>query len=117
MRLNTESIRQKCRERGEGLGGLLAKAGVSRTAYYSLARKDNILPASIRRIAKALGVCPGDVLVDEQKLADEMRKLAERAAQIAAQRKGASAENVRHALILLRHDPLERLRRALIRAA
>lgn len=95
---------------------MLRKARVSRTAYYSLARKDNVLPGSIRRIAKTLGVCPGDILVDEESLKAEARRVAERATEIAARNRGASPENIRHTLLLLRRDPVERLRGALRRA-
>ncbi|HBA82710.1 MAG TPA: hypothetical protein DCZ95_01330 [Verrucomicrobia bacterium] len=106
-----------CAERGLGLGQLLEKAKVSRTAYYSLARKDELLPASIRNLARALGVCPSKVLIDEQRLSEEMTQIAASAAELAARYKGANPENVRHTLILLRHEPIERLRKALIRAS
>lgn len=114
--MNAERIRMWGGARGEGLGQLLRKARVSRTAYYSLARKDNVLPGSIRRIAKTLGVSPGEILVDEESLKAEARQLAERAVEIAARSRGVSPENVRHTLILLRRDPIERLRGALTRA-
>lgn len=98
------------------MGQLLGKARVSRTAYYSLARKDSVLPASIIRLARALGVCPGDVLVDEQRLGTVARAIADEARQITARKKGVSEENVRHTLILLGREPVERLRGALTRA-
>lgn len=116
MRLSAEQIRRLGGARGVGLGQLLRKARVSRTAYYSLARKDNVLPGSIRRIAKTLGVPPGEILVDEERLRAEARRVAEWAVEIAARNRGVSPENVRHTLILLRRDPIERLRGALTRA-
>lgn len=117
MRINADRIRGLCEQRGLRLGELLGKAGVSRTAFYSLARKDSVLPASIVRVAETLNVCPGDILVDEKSLRDQAVALAEQARRISAQKKGVNPENVRHTLILLQYDPLERLRRALTRAA
>lgn len=100
-----------------GLGELLEQAGVSRTAYYSLARKDSILPKSIVQIARALNVPAGKLVEDDEALRNEMLRMAEEAADIAEHRGGVNAENVRHTLILLRHEPIERLRKALIRAS
>ena len=94
MKLNTESIRKMSRDRGLGLGELLKQAGVSRTAYYSLARREELLPASIRRLAKALDVSPESILLDEQKLAEEMRHIAQKAEALAAQHKGANPVKV-----------------------
>ena len=99
------------------MGELLERAGVSRTAYYSLVRKDSVLPKSLVRIAETLNVPIGELVEDEKALQMEMLRIAEDAVEIAKCHKRGNSENVRHTLILLRHDPLERLRKALTRAS
>lgn len=114
MRLSGSLVRNLCARRGRRLGEVLRKAGVSRTAYYSLARKDHVLPGSVLRLARELGVRPGDVLEDEAERQAAMRRLAAESREIARSVKGDS-ENVRHTRILLGLEPAERLRRALLR--
>lgn len=65
MRLAQERIKQLCYSRGMRLKDLLNQAGVSRTAYYSLVRQGRVLPRSIHALAATLGVCPADLLVEE----------------------------------------------------
>lgn len=60
-------MKELCRERNMTLKALLADAGVSRTAYYSLLRKESVLPKSVDRIARCLGVSPAGFLADEDK--------------------------------------------------
>jgi transcriptional regulator with XRE-family HTH domain len=117
MRLRTESIKNQCAEAGITLAELLDRAGVSRTAYYSLAHKESVVPKSIHRLARTLDVPVSKLLEDKEALRREMIQLAEKAHGIAAKYKGANEENIRHTLILLKHEPIERLRRALRRAS
>lgn len=117
MRLNRLRIEDLCRDHGMNVGQLLRKAGVSRTAYYALARRQELLPGTIRKLARTLGVGAAELLDDDEQAAAEMRRLAEEADELARRHRGANAENMRHALILLRYDPEERLRRALTRAS
>lgn len=65
MRIGGEKVKSLCRERHKSLKALLAEAGVSRTAYYSLLRKNTILPRSVERIARCLAVSPAKLLDDE----------------------------------------------------
>ncbi len=116
MKLATTRIKELCAERGLALGGLLRESGVSRTAYYSLTRKDSVLPKSIEAIAQRLDVSPSDFLDDHRRAESEARALLARVNKIAAAHPSASADNIRHTLLLLKKQPVERLRRALLRA-
>ena len=116
MRISVHRIKSLCRERGESVAGMLVAAGVSRNAFYTLARRPSILPRSIMAIAKQLGVGPGAVLTGEDRQAEEMRGLMAEVDDIARRYPGVDRENVRHALLLLKEPPINRLRRALVRA-
>ena len=116
MRLGTKQIREMCADKGLNLCDLLETAGVSRTAYYSLARRENVIPKSVVRIAKALAVPVSRVIEDDEAQRAEMLRMAEEANDLAAKHRGTSSEDICHTLILLRHEPIERLRRALRRA-
>jgi len=95
---------------------LLNKAGVSRNAFYSLARKDSILPGSVMAVAACLGVKPSDFMEEEDKRVAKARLLMRRVNKITAKHPGIDRDNVRHMLLLLEEKPIERLRRAIIRA-
>ena len=109
-------VRNLCNKRGIGLNELLRGAGVSRTAYYSLARKESVLPKSVRAIARQLNVRPSAFLDEESRA--EQRALAVMANVQAVMREhpALNADNVRHTLLLLHEKPVDRLRRALLRA-
>ena len=92
-----ERIRSLCRARGMTVTGALAKAGVSRNAFYSLARRDSILPRTLRALGAGLGVEPEALLTRDDRRAEEMK-------------------SVLAALLLLRKKPIDRLRLALARA-
>lgn len=115
MRLAGTKLRELCAKRGMGLGDLLREAGVSRTAYYSLARKESVLPGSIEAIARRLEVAPSAFLEEERQAESEARDLAARVEEIVRAHPAANPDNVRHTLVLLRKEPIERLRRALLR--
>lgn len=115
MKLSLEKIACECDRRDLTLGALLREAGVSRNAYYSLARKDYVVPASLVRIAERLEV-PVAALVDETETPGRrMRSLAVESERILRRCPGSDPDNVRHTLILLDERPVERLRRALRR--
>ena len=114
MKLDANRIRKLCRERGLTLQALLAEAGISRTAYYSLARKPSVLPASICTLAGTLGVLPSEILQEAPRVEWRTRVLLNEAKRIVAAT-GASFENVWHTLVLLEEPPIERLRRSLLR--
>ena len=115
MRLNADRIRSHCARRGISLHALLHEAGVSRTAYYSLVRKDSVLPRSVRSLAGTLGVRPSALLVEAGLEEWRARVLLRKAQRIVKSQPGTSFENVWHTLVLLEEDPAERLRRSLLR--
>jgi hypothetical protein len=88
---------------------------VSRTAYYSLARKPSVLPTSILAIAGELGVAPPAILEEAPPAEWRTRALIRRATRILDRNPQASFENVWHTLVLLEEPPVERLRRSLLR--
>ena len=115
MRLSSARVRRLSLDRGESLSAVLRRAGVSRTAFYSLARRGTVLPKTVLALAKTLGVSPSAILESPapESASDPTMRLRE--AQSIVQRTGASFENVWHTLCLLDLDPLERLNRSLIR--
>lgn len=115
MRINVGLLNQIAKKQGLTLGLALARANVSRTAYYSLARKDNILPRSIQRLAQALGVRSGALLVEEISAEQRMRRLYKTLETILLSHPEADRENVLHTLLLLQEKPIDRLRRSLAR--
>ena len=116
MRLSRDRIRNLCRDRDLRLKDLLARAKVSRTAYYSLLHKDSVLPRSIVHLAEYLEVSPTAFLDDENSKVRDIRQLQEEAADICRRHPDCDADNIRHTLLLLREAPVDRLQRGLIRA-
>jgi transcriptional regulator with XRE-family HTH domain len=115
VKLSSDLIRKLSRKRGLTLQSLLKEAGVSRTAYYSLARKSSVLPGSVTAIASALGVPPTAILEPSPPAEQEAQVRLRRVRKILRQHPGASFENVWHTLVLLDESPVERLRRSLLR--
>jgi transcriptional regulator with XRE-family HTH domain len=101
---------EKCTTLTEALG----RAGVSRTAYYSLRRRENILPRTILKLAQELGVEPDRLLQKTPTPLTYERRL-ERARKVCEQHPEADFQNVWHTLTLLDLPPVERLRRGLLR--
>ena len=116
MRLDVTAIRDRCRRRGTNISGLLRQAGVSRNAFYSLARRDSVVPRSLKAIADSLGVPVTRLLTDAGAPAARMQDLLRTAERIARSHPPADRDNIRHTLLLLDERPVERLRRALRRA-
>ncbi len=115
MRMDAVEVKRLARERGLSLNALLASAGVSKTAFYHLARKDSVLPASIRTIAAALGVRPSKFLSETHPDTERLKRIFLLSDRIAAKNPRLDQDNIRLTLILLEREPLERLRRSLIR--
>ena len=111
MRLNHQVIRELAEKRGESLKSLLERAGVSRTAYYSLLRRPNILPRTVRALAEELGRGEAALLIDSH-----THPRLTRAREICRKHPDADFDNVWHTLTLLEQSPLERLRGSLRRA-
>jgi len=108
MRLATERIRELARDKNLTLSELLQRAGVSRTAYYSLARKSSVVPRSLDALASALDMPVSGLL-------EELPPRVVAAQRICAEHPDASFENVWHVLTLLEANPIERLNRSLTR--
>ena len=115
MKLNAALIRRHCSERGLSLKELLTDAGVSRTAYYSLVRKDSVLPRSVGALAGALGVLPSDLLSEADTETWRAQAMLRKAQRVVNRNPGVSFEDVWHTLVLLDEPPIERLRRSLLR--
>lgn len=116
MRISIERIKYLCQKRGDTLTGLLAQSGVSRNAFYSLARRKSVFPRSLEAISAKLGVRPDELLTAEDKKTEEMKILLTETDEIVRKNPGVDRENVRHTLLLMREKPIERLRRALVRS-
>ena len=115
MKLSADRIRALCNRRETTLTEMLDQANVSRTAYYSLVRKESVLPGSVRAIADQLGVEPSKILIEagpEERRAQALLRLAKK---IIRNNPRASFENVWHTLMLLEEPPIERLKRSLLR--
>lgn len=115
MKINTGRLKKICAAQGISLTELLARAGVSRTAYYSLARKNSLLPGSLQAMALALDVAPSAFLEELSPVSRRAQQLIREAHEIRVQHEGASFENIWHALVLLDEPPVDRLRRSLLR--
>ena len=94
---------------------VLNSAGVSRNAYYSLARKNSVLPKSIIAIADQLDVQPSAFLEEGSRVEQRAQHLLATLGKIMKHNKKADPDNVRHTLLLLQEKPVNRLRRALLR--
>jgi transcriptional regulator with XRE-family HTH domain len=114
MKINHDAVLEHSRASGESLTALFERAGVSRTAYYSLARRSSILPRTVRAIAAALGVSESELL-EETPVAPVDHPRLRKAREICSRHPDADFHNVWHTLTLLEQSPLERLRGSLRR--
>ena len=116
MKISRDKLRALAADRGLTVSALLSRARVSRTAYYSLARRPSVLPGSLRALAHALGV-PAIVLLEETPppLPEAVQRRLGEARAICDAEPAAAFENVWHTLCLLDMPPIERLNRSLIR--
>jgi hypothetical protein len=117
VKIALEKIEALCRERGTSVAGMLREAGVSRNAFYTLARKDSVVPQSLIRISEQLGVPVSALLDDVLPPEQRMKRLITEVNRIARRHRGVDRDNVRHTLLLLQEKPVERLRRALRRGS
>lgn len=115
MQVSAQKLKKLCRKRGWLLKDLLAKAQVSRTAFYSLLRKESVLPRSIHSLADALALPPAAFLEDTTRKVRKIERLQKVLESVMQKHPQANRENVWHALLLLEEKPVERLRRGLIR--
>ncbi len=115
MKLSLDKVDSICRKNNTSTGSMLREAGVSRNAFYSLARKKTVVPRSLVRIASHLGVSVSDLLDESLTPTERMKSLIAETERIVKKHGDAERDNVRHTLILLEDDPIDRLRRALQR--
>ena len=115
MRIDPLQIKELARQQGLTINELLNRAGVSRTAYYSLLRKDSILPRSIKKLAQNLQVSPLSFLHDPEEEIQKIRVLQEETNQILKKHPHCEREHIFHTLQCLEESPIERLRRGLLR--
>ena len=124
MRIDQQRLRALCRQQGLSLKELLRRSAVSSTAYYSLARKREILPRTIRSIASSLGVRPEEILaMDSQGASSENshtrkpdpRELTRIVDDLLRKQPNADPDNIWHTLLLLTETPVSRLKRSLLR--
>ncbi len=90
-------------------------AGVSRNAFYTLARKDSILPHSLSALAASLGARASDLLEETVEPLKKYQYLMEETQRIVEKHPSVDRDNIRHTLVLLEEKPIERLRRAILR--
>lgn len=115
MRLSLDKIESLCHKRGTSLAEMLREAGVSRNAFYTLARKETVVPQSVVRVSEFLDVPVADLLDDVPTRRQRVQKLRATVGRISRKHPDTDPDNVRHTLLLLDDRPIERLRRALRR--
>lgn len=115
MYLAHDKLKKLCRTKGLHLRELLNKANVSKTAYYHLVYKETLLPNSVHALANVLGVRPSAFLEEVHPEEEKIIEMAALTDKILADHPELDRENVRHTLLLLKEEPIERLRRGLVR--
>ena len=116
MNLVPEKLQNIARKQGLSLKQLLERAHVSKTAYYSILRKNSVLPQSIHSLAAALAVKPSALLEEENPAEKKHLQLRKQLEEIIQSHPEADRDNVWHTLLLLEQKPIERLQRGLLRA-
>ncbi len=115
MHISREQLLKAAKKKGLNLQKTLEKAHVSKTAFYSLLRKENILPRSIQSIAKVLEVNPSAFLREKISTQKITFNRIEKLEKILKENPNANRENVWHTLILLEEKPISRLNKGLLR--
>ena len=116
MRISSAKLKALCRDQNVPLKDVLGQARVSRTAYYSLVKKESILPKSIGRVARRLGVSPLSFLVDDTSPIRRIREVQEQTETVCRRYPECDRDVVFRTLMNQDLPPVERLRKALIRA-
>lgn len=105
MNLSVQKVRELCATRHLNLSAVLRQAGVSRTAYYSLARKPSILPKSILRIAQHLKVNPTALIDNDEATLQVIRQLQDSTDAICRQSPSVDRDTVFRTLQNLQLPP------------
>jgi transcriptional regulator with XRE-family HTH domain len=111
-----DKVEYECRRRHLNIREMLREAGVSRNAFYSLARKDYVVPSSLILIAERLHISVSALLEETDTPAERMKSVIAESEHISKRYPGIDRDTIRHTLLLLSEKPVERLRRALRRA-
>ena len=113
MEINHERVKLYCSQKGISLGQALKASEVSSNAYYSLVRKDSVLPKSITCLAETLGVPVSELLFDRDKIALDHARLMQEVEEVAELTGVRDSDLVKHTLLLLKEEPIDRLKRGL----
>jgi hypothetical protein len=111
-----DKVDYECRRRDLNISEMLREAGVSRNAFYSLVRKDYVVPSSLILIAESLHTSVSALLEEADTPAERMKSMIAESERISKRYPGIDRDTIRHTLLLLGEKPVERLRRALRRA-
>lgn len=115
MRLSNKKFKEVLRNKGITLKDVLQDAGVSKTAFYSLLKKESVLPDSLQKLAQKLGVSALSFLEDPFEIQEKTKRQLLLCQKIVQENPQALWENVWHTLQLLEEPPLNRLARSLRR--
>lgn len=115
VRLSLKKVESLCGRQNSSTAQVLREAGVSRNAFYSLGRKDSVVPRCLIRIAERLDVPVSALLDDTEPSTARIESSIKETNRISKKHRGVDPDNVRHTLLLLDDKPVERLRRALRR--
>ena len=115
MKLSLDKVSDICSEKSINTADMLREAGVSRNAFYHLARKDTVVPRSVVQIADYLGVPISDLLEESPTPGARIRDIMSETKRIQGKFRDADRDNIRHTLLLLDEKPVERLKRAIRR--
>ena len=115
MFLDSHKIKKLCKSRKITLDQLLKKARVSKTAYYHLVRKNQLLMSSILELAINLGVETRQIISFHNQAEEEYFYLNSKLEKLCKKYPELNRENAWHTLQLLNEEPLQRLDRSLLR--
>lgn len=115
MHLDANKLKKIIKISNLTLQQVLDSANISKTAYYALVRRDNLLPKSLQALANFLSVNASALLVDPARVEAKIRKVYRQVETILARHPQADRQNVLHTLLLLQEKPIDRLRRSLQR--
>ena len=115
MKLSLDKVEAMCCRLGMPVGRMLREARVSRNTFYTLARKNSVVPKSLMRVAERLGVPVSALLIESYTSSGRIKNIINEMDRFLERHQDVDRDNVRHTLLLLNEKPVERLRRALRR--
>ncbi len=115
MYLDSVKIKKLCKSKGITLNELIKKAGISKTAYYHLIRKKQLLVNSILEIAICLDTETKQITSFWNQAEEQYYHLNSKLEELCLKYPELNRDNAWHTLLLLSEEPLQRLDRALLR--